>query len=77
MNVASHRTAVPHMSVHQFEVNVFGEVAMIKAVLPSMRGRRRGNIINITRWPAAAVCPASRYHRPMDLSPAFRSNRNV
>jgi NAD(P)-dependent dehydrogenase (short-subunit alcohol dehydrogenase family) len=65
------------MNVHQFEVNVFGAVAMIKAVLPSMHGRRRGNIINITRWPATSVCPASRYHRPMDLSPAFRSNRNV
>jgi NAD(P)-dependent dehydrogenase (short-subunit alcohol dehydrogenase family) len=39
MNVASHRTAVSHMNVHQFEVNVFGAVAMIKAVLPSMRAR--------------------------------------
>jgi len=27
------------MNVHQFEVNVFGAVAMIKAALPSMRGR--------------------------------------
>ena len=32
----------------QFEVNVFGAVAMIKAVLPFMRERRRGHIINIT-----------------------------
>ena len=32
----------------QFEVNVFGAVAMIKAVLPSMRERRRGHILNIT-----------------------------
>jgi len=32
----------------QFDVNVFGAVAMIKAVLPFMRERRRGQIINIT-----------------------------
>ncbi|WP_342322438.1 oxidoreductase [Kosakonia sp. BYX6] len=32
----------------QFDVNVFGAVAMIKAVLPGMRERRRGHIINIT-----------------------------
>jgi NAD(P)-dependent dehydrogenase (short-subunit alcohol dehydrogenase family) len=77
MNVASHRTAVSHMNVQQFEVNVFGAVAVIQAMLPTMRGRRRGNIINITRWPATSVCPASRYHRPMDMSPAFRLTRNV
>jgi short-subunit dehydrogenase len=34
--------------IHQFEVNVFGAVAMIKAVLPAMRRRRGGHIINIT-----------------------------
>src|ERR1700757_2578269 len=32
----------------QFDVNVFGAVAMMKAVLPYMRGRRRGHIVNIT-----------------------------
>ena len=32
----------------QFEVNVFGAVAMIQAVLPYMRKRRAGNILNIT-----------------------------
>jgi NAD(P)-dependent dehydrogenase (short-subunit alcohol dehydrogenase family) len=32
----------------QFEVNVFGAVAMIQAVLPYMRRRRAGNILNIT-----------------------------
>ena len=33
---------------HQFEVNVFGALGLIKAVLPHMRGRRGGRIINIT-----------------------------
>lgn len=32
----------------QFEVNVFGAVAVIQAVLPHMRRRRSGHIINIT-----------------------------
>jgi NAD(P)-dependent dehydrogenase (short-subunit alcohol dehydrogenase family) len=32
----------------QFEVNVFGAVAVIQAVLPYMRKRRAGRIVNIT-----------------------------
>lgn len=32
----------------QFAVNVFGGIAMIKAVLPGMRERRQGHILNIT-----------------------------
>jgi NAD(P)-dependent dehydrogenase (short-subunit alcohol dehydrogenase family) len=32
----------------QFEVNVFGAVAMMKAVLPHMRKRREGRILNVT-----------------------------
>jgi NAD(P)-dependent dehydrogenase (short-subunit alcohol dehydrogenase family) len=32
----------------QFDVNVFGAVAMMKAVLPGMRLRRSGRIINVT-----------------------------
>jgi NAD(P)-dependent dehydrogenase (short-subunit alcohol dehydrogenase family) len=32
----------------QFDVNVFGAVAMIQAVLPGMRKRRSGRILNIT-----------------------------
>jgi NAD(P)-dependent dehydrogenase (short-subunit alcohol dehydrogenase family) len=32
----------------QFAANVFGPVAMIKAVLPGMRQRRHGHIVNVT-----------------------------
>ncbi|HVR50218.1 MAG TPA: oxidoreductase [Pseudorhodoferax sp.] len=32
----------------QFDVNVFGAVAVMQAFLPFMRGRRRGHIVNIT-----------------------------
>ena len=32
----------------QFSVNVFGAISMIKAVLPFMRARKTGHILNIT-----------------------------
>ena len=32
----------------QFDANVFGAVAMMKAVLPGMRQRRSGHIVNVT-----------------------------
>ena len=37
-----------------FETNVFGSVRMIQAVLPGMRERARGAIVNVTSAPAAA-----------------------
>jgi short-subunit dehydrogenase len=40
----------------QFEVNVFGAVALMKAVLPGMRERRRGHIVAVTS--VAGLLPA-------------------
>ncbi len=46
----------------QFEVNVFGAVAMIKAVLPFMRERREGRIINITSMGGIMTMPGLSYY---------------
>ena len=46
----------------QFDANVFGAVAMIKAVLPSMRTRRRGHIINITSMGGFITMPGIAYY---------------
>ncbi|WP_207484732.1 oxidoreductase [Arenibaculum pallidiluteum] len=46
----------------QFEVNVFGAVAMIKAVLPGMRARRRGHIVNITSMGGFITMPGIAYY---------------
>jgi NAD(P)-dependent dehydrogenase (short-subunit alcohol dehydrogenase family) len=51
----------------QFEVNVFGAVAMMQAVLPQMRARRSGRILNITSvsglvgWPSLGVYSGSKF----------------
>ncbi|MBN8887294.1 MAG: oxidoreductase [Rudaea sp.] len=46
----------------QFEVNVFGAVAMMKAVLPYMRQRRRGHILNITSMGGYITLPGIAYY---------------
>jgi len=46
----------------QFDVNVFGAVAMIKAVLPYMRVRRRGHILNITSMGGYITMPGISYY---------------
>ncbi|MBB6486516.1 oxidoreductase [Rhizobium lusitanum] len=46
----------------QFDVNVFGAVAMIKAVLPFMRRRRAGHIINITSMGGFITMPGIAYY---------------
>ncbi|HZY74076.1 MAG TPA: oxidoreductase [Edaphobacter sp.] len=46
----------------QFEVNVFGAVAMIKAVLPFMRKRREGRILNVTSMGGLMTMPGLSYY---------------
>ncbi|AXF04582.1 oxidoreductase [Paraburkholderia hospita] len=46
----------------QFDVNVFGAVAMMKAVIPGMRKRRRGNILNITSMGGHITMPGITYY---------------
>ena len=47
---------------HQFDVNVFGAVAMMRAVLPAMRKRRSGHIINITSMGGYITMPGIAYY---------------
>lgn len=46
----------------QFDVNVFGAVAVTKAVLPYMRARRRGHILNITSMGGFITMPGIAYY---------------
>jgi NAD(P)-dependent dehydrogenase (short-subunit alcohol dehydrogenase family) len=48
--------------LRQFNVNVFGAVAMIKAVIASMRVRRTGHIINITSMGGLVALPGISYY---------------
>jgi NAD(P)-dependent dehydrogenase (short-subunit alcohol dehydrogenase family) len=51
----------------QFEVNVFGALAVMQAVLPYMRARRGGHVVNITSvsglvgWPSLGVYSGSKF----------------
>jgi NAD(P)-dependent dehydrogenase (short-subunit alcohol dehydrogenase family) len=47
---------------HQFEVNVFGAVATIKAVLPAMRERRSGHVIGITSMGGLMTIPGMSFY---------------
>jgi NAD(P)-dependent dehydrogenase (short-subunit alcohol dehydrogenase family) len=51
----------------QFEVNVFGAIAVLQAILPFMRARRAGRILNITSvsglvgWPSLGIYSGSKF----------------
>jgi NAD(P)-dependent dehydrogenase (short-subunit alcohol dehydrogenase family) len=47
---------------HQLDVNVIGAVAMTQAVLPGMRARRRGHIINITSMGGYVTFPGVSFY---------------
>jgi len=46
----------------QFDANVFGAVAMMKAVLPGMRTRRRGHIVNVTSMGGFITMPGISFY---------------
>ncbi|MBP0495090.1 oxidoreductase [Roseomonas indoligenes] len=46
----------------QFAANVFGPVAMSKAVLPGMRARRRGHIVNVTSMGGFITMPGITFY---------------
>ncbi len=46
----------------QFDANVFGLFALTRAVLPGMRARRRGHVINITSVAGLIGFPGSGYY---------------
>jgi len=48
--------------IRQFDTNVFGLFALTRAVLPGMRQRRRGHIINITSIAGLIGFPGSGYY---------------
>ena len=45
-----------------FEVNFFGAVALLREVLPGMRKRGRGTIVNVTSMDGLASLPANGYY---------------
>jgi NAD(P)-dependent dehydrogenase (short-subunit alcohol dehydrogenase family) len=61
-----HEGALEESSINdlrrQFETNVFGPVAMIKAVLPGMRTRRAGHIVNVTSMGGFITMPGISFY---------------
>jgi NAD(P)-dependent dehydrogenase (short-subunit alcohol dehydrogenase family) len=45
-----------------FEVNLFGAIEMMRSVLPGMRARRSGTIVNVSSMDGIASLPANGYY---------------
>ena len=60
--LASIEEGVPEEVRAQFEANVFGLFAMTRAVLPAMRARKAGHIINIASVAGFCGFPGSGYY---------------
>ena len=54
----------------QFDANVFGLFAMTRAVLPGMRARRRGHVLNITSVAGLVGFPSSGYYAASKHAPS-------
>ena len=46
----------------QFEVNFFGAVALLRLVLPGMRRRKQGTIVNVSSMDGIASLPVNGYY---------------
>jgi len=57
-----------------FATNFFGTVAMIKAVLPSMRSRRTGTIVNLSSIAGRQAAPGSGYYAATKFAVAGMSD---
>ena len=49
-----------------FETNTFGVMAMTQAVLPQLRARRSGVVVNVTSSVTLAPMPLGRVHGEQD-----------
>src|SRR3954465_3792375 len=52
-----------------FEVNFFGAVSMLRLVLPGMRARKQGTIVNVSSMDGIASLPVNGFYSPSKFAP--------